>query len=242
MRLTKLTIAAAAFAIAMLMAQSQPSKSPAFEVASVKQNTSGDFRNAALQYLPGGRFVARNIGLSFLIGEAYHVPYTSGRLSGGPDWMRRENYDIEATAPAGAFPAGTAARTRVQGTRLMLQALLADRFKLVMRREMKEIPAYVITVAKGGPKLEKSTLTEDFCASTPESFGEADSCHVFNGGQGRGLHGVAVDVTDLAYFVEAFADRPVVDRTSLKGLYNIQTEGWVPLRPRPPRPPGTEPS
>jgi uncharacterized protein (TIGR03435 family) len=111
-----------------------------------------------------------------------------------------------------------------------------------MRRETKEVPAYVITVAKGGPRLEKSNLTEDFCATTPESFAEADSCHAFNGGQGRGLHGVAVDLSDLAYFVEAGADRPVVDRTGIKGLYNIQTEGWVPLRPRPPRPPGTEPS
>jgi uncharacterized protein (TIGR03435 family) len=242
MRLTIVTIAAANVWAAMLMAQSQSAKPPAFEVASVKQNTSVDARNAALQYLPGGRLVVRNVGLIFLIGEAYHVPYTSARLSGGPDWLRREKYDIEATAPVGAFPAGTATKARVAGTRLMLQALLADRFKLVMRRETREVPAYVITVAKGGPKLQKSKLTEAFCANTPESVADADSCHNFNGGQGRGLHGEAMDLSDLALAVEAFADRPVVDRTSLERLYNIQTEGWVSLRPRPPRPPGTEPS
>lgn len=180
--------------------------------------------------------------LYIVIGEAYHVPYTSARLSGGPDWVRRERYDIEATAPADAFPPTTPVRTRVQGARSMLQALLADRFKLVVRRETQEAPAYVITVPKGGPKLQKSKLTENFCSTTPETSRDADSCHVFNGGQGRGLHGVAVDLSDLAYFVEGFADRPVVDRTSLKGLYNIQTDGWVPMRPRPPRPPGTEPS
>lgn len=242
MRLTTVTIAAAALPTAWVIAQPQPPNPPAFEVASVKQNTSGDFRNAALQYLPGGRFLARNVGISYIIGEAYHLPFQSLRFSGGPEWIRSERYDIQATAPAGVFPAGTPAKTRVEGTRLMLQTLLADRFKLVMRRETKEVPTYVITVAKGGPKLQRSKLMEDFCANTAESFGDADSCHVFNGGQGRGLHGVAVDLSDLAYIVEGFADRPVVDRTGLTGLYNIQTEGWVPLRPRPPRPPGTEPS
>jgi uncharacterized protein (TIGR03435 family) len=242
MRFTMVTMPAAAMYGAVLMAQPQAAKPRAFEVASVKPNTSEDLRNAALQYLPGGRFVARNVPLIFIIGEAYHVPYTSARLSGGPDWVRREKYDIEGTAPADAFPAGTPAKTRVQGTRLMLQALLADRFQLVMRRETKEAPAYLITVAKGGPKLQKSKLTESFCAETSESFGDADSCHAFNGGQGRGLHGAAVDLSDLTLAVEGFADRPVVDTTGLKGLYNIQTDGWVPMRPRPPRPPGTEPS
>jgi len=42
--------------------------------------------------------------------------------------------------------------------------------------------------------------------------------------------------------VEVFSDRPVLDRTGIRGLFNIQTEGWVPMRPRPPRPPDQEPT
>lgn len=124
----------------------------------------------------------------------------------------------------------------------MLQSLLADRFKLVIRHETKELPAYFVTVAKGGPKLEKAKLTEKDCAEGASSFGDPSSCHSFNGGQGQGLHGEAVDLSDLALTLEGFSDRPVVDHTGLQGLYNIQTEGWVPLRPRPPRPPGADPS
>jgi len=51
-----------------------------------------------------------------------------------------------------------------------------------------------------------------------------------------------MSISDLVAAVEAFADRPVVDNTGLQGLFNIQTEGWVPMRPRPPRPPGQEPT
>jgi uncharacterized protein (TIGR03435 family) len=57
---------------------------------------------------------------------------------------------------------------------------------------------------------------------------------------GRGLHAQAVSIPDLALAVSNWSDRPVVDRTGLDGLYNIQTEGWQPMRPRPPRPPGQE--
>jgi uncharacterized protein (TIGR03435 family) len=47
---------------------------------------------------------------------------------------------------------------------------------------------------------------------------------------------------DLAAYASSWADRPVVDKTGLRGLFNIQTEGWVPMRPRPPRPAGQDPT
>jgi uncharacterized protein (TIGR03435 family) len=235
-------IVGAALWTTCLAAQPQTLKPPAFEVASVKRNTSEDFRGAGLRYLPGGRFTAQNMPLFLIIAEAYHLPFQSPRLSGGPDWIRSERYDLEATPDAGAIPAGAPTSVRIARTRLMLQALLADRFQLTVRDETREILAYVITVAKGGPKLPKAKLTESDCATSTDLSREYDACHSFHGGQGQGLHGEAVDLSDLTLAVENFSDRPVVDRTGLHGLYNIQTEGWVPLRPRPPRPPGTEPS
>ena len=68
-------------------------------------------------------------------------------------------------------------------------------------------------------------------------------CHEFNGGQGRGLHGAAVNMADVAKYVENWADRAVIDNTGLTGLYAIDTEGWVPMRqgaPRDPNAPGGE--
>src|SRR5262249_44434573 len=72
--------------------------------------------------------------------------------------------------------------------------------------------------------------------------GDPTSCHAFVGGQGRGLRGEAVDMSDLAQAIEVFADRPVVNQTGLDGIYKIAGSGWTSLREAPPRPTGTEPT
>ncbi len=192
-------------------------RKPAFEVTSVKPNTSADFRGAQMQFLPGGRFVATNYPLQFVIAAAWNVPFQGPRLSGGPEWLRSERFDIEAKAANGAVPRAD--------MRLMLQALLEDRFKLKMRRESKELPIFAVIVGKNGPKLEKSQIDEKDCDTAP--------CHVFMGGRGRGLHGQAVDMSDLAMYVENWAERPVVDMTGIHGLFHIETRGWLPMTPGP---------
>ena len=146
-----------------------------FEVTSVKPNTSADFRGAQMQFLPGGRFVATNYPLQFVIATAWNVPFQGPRLTGGPEWLRSERFDIEAKAANAAV--------RHAEMRLMLQALLEDRFHLKMRRDTKELPIFAVIVGKNGPKLEKSTIEEKDCETAP--------CHVFMGGRGRGLHGQA---------------------------------------------------
>ena len=221
--------------------QSQPEKHLAFEVASVKLNTSGAFHSARWQYLPGGGLSARGIPAYIIIAEAYNVPFQSVRLSGGPDWTRSEGYDIEATAEKGSIPAGLSGEARKEKTRLMLQTLLADRFKLKMRRETKEMPVYFLVVGKGGPKFQKSTIEEKDCPDDSESK-TAVPCHQFMGGMGRGLHGKAVNMSDLVTAVENWTDRPLLDRTGLTGLFAIETEGWQPLRQMPAREAGAEPT
>jgi len=171
-----------------------------------------------------------------VVAVAYDLPFQSDRLTGGPDWLRSERYDIEATPEKGAIPAGATVKERNDKVHLMLQALLAERFKMVIHREIRELPAYVVTVKKDGPKLQKAAVEEKDCAETPAGPKDPAACHGFSGGQGQGLHGQAVSMSDLASAASNFADHPVVDKTGLKGLYNIQTEGWVPMRPRLPRP------
>ena len=111
----------------------------------------------------------------------------------------------------------------------MLQTLLADRFKLVMRRESREMPVYALAVSRNGPKLQKAAIDEKDCTEAPVD--KTLPCHVLNGGQGRGLQGDAVTMPDTLLFVENWSDRPMIDKTGIQGLYNIQTEGWVPLLP-----------
>ena len=222
-----------------LRAQSQRGEPLRFEVASVKPNKSNS-RQSGLQFLPGGRFSTLNIPLQIIIAVAYDVPFQSPRLSGGPDWIRSERYDIEATPEKDAIPSGTTVKLRKQKIELMLQTLLQDRFKLKMRREMVEQPVYAAVVAKNGPRLQNAKIEEKDCSYEPGQGGIV--CHQLTGGQGRGLHGQAVDMSDLVGFVANWTDRPVIDKTGLEGLYDIETEGWVPLRPRMPLPPGAKPS
>jgi len=219
-------------------AQSDTSTHLSFEVASVKLNKSSEFRNWGFDYLPGGRFKATNLSLDWVIGEAYHVSPWSARLSGGPDWIRSERYDIEATAAPGAIPQGLSVKAREDKMKLMLRALLADRFKLVIRDESKELPIYVVVVAKNGPKLQRAKIEEKDC---PEGSSSELRCHVINGGMGRGVHGKAVEISDVVSFVENWSDRPIVDKTGIQGLFEVETDGWAPMRPRV-RPPGEEPT
>src|SRR5262249_22166 len=102
---------------------------------------------------------------------------------------------IEATAEYGAVPENLPERERHERMRPMLQALLADRFKLSIRRETKELPVYKVTVAKGGPKLQRAGVSESECPPVPATFEAA--CHVFRGGIGQGLDGRAIEVRDL---------------------------------------------
>ncbi len=114
----------------------------------------------------------------------------------------------------------------------MLQALLADRFKLGIHAVSTEMPVYALTMAKGGPKLEKADIEEKDCPEgQPEMTlgGPVTACHVFNGGRGRGLHARAADMADLVGFVEGWTDRPLLDKTGIKGLYRFDTSGWLPM-------------
>lgn len=179
-----------------------------------------------MEFLPGGRFEATNLPLWFVISTAWNVPFQGQRLVGGPDWLRSERFDIEAKAANGAV--------RKDEMRLMLRTLFEDRCQLKMQTETKEMPVFAVVVGKNGPKLEKSKTEAKDCETA------AVPCHVFMGGQGRGLHGQAVDMADLAMSVENWAERPVVDKTGIRGLFHIETKPWLPMNPGPPPPPGTK--
>jgi uncharacterized protein (TIGR03435 family) len=160
-----------------------------------------------------------------LVTYAYDVPANpSPRLAGLPRW--RETYDIEAKASANAGSA-----------KEMVRRLLVDRFKLEMRVEQKPMSVYALTVATGGPKLQKSTVSEKDCIFDLGTEG----CHNFAGGRGHPLISRAVNMDDLAQYLENWTDLPVVNRTALSGLFAVETQGWIPMR-LPPPPPGSPPA
>src|SRR5262245_21301933 len=121
---------------------------PTFEVVSIKRNNSGS-NNAAVIPRPGNGLTATNVTLMQLVRNAFQIQ--EYQVSGQPAWFNSERFDIEAKASvdAGAEP-------RVEILMPMLQALLADRFKMAFHRENKEMAIYELTVARGGDKLKEA--------------------------------------------------------------------------------------
>jgi uncharacterized protein (TIGR03435 family) len=141
------------------------------------------------------------------------------QVSGGPDWLDKDRYEISAKAADQAEKlTGTANRERMEA---MLQTLLADRFKLVIHRETKVLPAYALVVAKGGFKLKE--VQPDGGTST-------------SSGRGK-LTAGKISMEQLATTLSGMMDRPVVDMTGIKGVFNLKLE-WTPDDSQPAVKPG----
>ena len=172
------------------------------------------------------RFLAPHDSLYTLIAIAYDLPVMGAiRISGGPGWTRQDHFTVEGTVK---LPAETTPRDRAATMRLMLRALLADRFKLVLRTETKDLPIYRLTIAKRGLKLKPSKLSEEYCSDAPLA-----ACHLVSGGPAMGLHAKAATITDVAKAVCLFSTRTVIDKTGLPGLYEIDTDRWADTHPVP---------
>ena len=218
----------------------------AYEVATIKLNTSGDgmMRIGGLGPGPGGgRFRVTNLPLRQLIILAYAdrsqgPPAPGGpglAITGGPSWVNTDRYDIEARPEQGFIPTAEQAQK-------MLQALLEERFGLQVRRETKEGPIYALTVAKGGLKAKRSTDQTPLNFGAPAPGGPAGGplpppSASFNPGGpiprgmmmvGLGqLRATAQTMTGFAGLLTGSAGRKVVDRTGLEGLYNFELN-WTP--------------
>ena len=210
----------------------------AFTAVTIKSARSADPRNARLQVLPNGTLIAHAVPVVTLLSYAYDVPVNPSPLfSPLPVWTGRERYDIEAKAIANAMPPNlqdSEVRSRI---RQLIRGLLVDRFKLVIRVENKRMPVYALTLASGGPKLQRSSMAEKDCAFDTDPQG----CHNFVGGLGHPLNARAIDMDDLAHYIGNWTDLPVMNRTALSGLFTVNTEGWIPMR-LPPPPPNATPA
>ena len=232
-----------------------------FEVASVKPNKSGDNR-VMIGIQPGGRYTASNVPLRQLITQAYALQ--AAQLIGGPDWIRTERFDISAKAPdgvlppPGAPPAPAGFQTNGPGAsptpmQQMLRALLADRFKLVVHNETRELPVYALMTAKAdkslGPKMTPSTT--DCAAMAAAARGRVGGPPAPGPGSNEPMvcgmrigPGVlsAGDTTmaQLAQSLSGTAQRIVLDRTGLTGRYNLNLS-WTPEQ-MPQAPPAVSPN
>jgi len=231
--------------ISLLVALPAVAQSPAFATITIKPARTTDPGNERVQVLPNGDLLATSVPVITLLSYAYDVPVNpSPRLSRLPDWTVRERYDIEAKAPANAIPPSLRYGEMRSRVKPMIRGLLADRFRLGLRIENKKMFVYALVVASGGPKLQKSASAEKDCIvdslwrSSPI---DPEACHNFVGGWGHPLNAKAIDMDDLAHYMENWTDLPVVNHTALSGLFAVHTEGWAPMR-LPPPPPNVTPA
>lgn len=227
-----ISLACIALSLPRLRAQASAggTDTPTFEVASVKQNRSGDGRTE-LGFQDGGRFTAINETLRRLIGEAYanSQPLPGFQIVGGPGWIGSDRFDVGAKAVDNV--------PRDQG-RLMLRALLAVRFKLVVHYEKRERPIYTLTTARRdgrlGPQLRPSDVDcnalraarRNAPATAPPPSGQTVPCVMRFG---RGLLGAnGMTMEELAGMgLSRSVGRVVVDRTGLAGVFDWKLE-WTP--------------
>jgi len=227
-------VAASAIVLAALMlagslaprwiafAQQQPR--PSFEVASVKLNTSG-VEGDAHSFPPHSRgFTATNSSLKTLIQLAYKV--NDSRLLDGPGWIDSARYDIAATPVEG--------NAGLDQSRLMLQTLLEDRFKLIARREVREMPVYGLVSPVGSLKRlgsgDANCVT--FSSNSPPSLpAPGQTPRTPCGGLLRGPNVLAGEKISIAEFVETLGnilDRPVIDRTGFTGTFSFRLDFSAP--------------
>lgn len=174
---------------------------PTFDVATVKRSESFESGGAVRIGMTAAHGELRLAGstLRNCIRWAYAV---RGNQVIGPAWLDSEHYDIAGKASAEAGE---------EQLRLMLRALLAERFKLALHRETRDLPSYTLSAAKSGAKIHPDT-------------GDGPSRYY----PGRG--GVSAQHVTMDRFAELLAgrlDRPVVNMTSLTGTYDIELK-WTP--------------
>jgi uncharacterized protein (TIGR03435 family) len=174
---------------------------PAFAVASIKPSKQAG--NGSVRWFPGGRLRAEHVPLRFLIRFAWDL--SEDRITGGPKWVSDELFDIEATPDVLLTPEPNNGNKQV---RLMLQALICDRFHMVSDFESRELPVYVLTVDKRGLRLRKSA---------PEHVQHVDLTS--NGGL-RKFTFASAPSSSIARNLSAQLKQTVIDRTGLQGEFD----------------------
>jgi uncharacterized protein (TIGR03435 family) len=192
---------------------------PAFDVATVKPSlppgAPGRVGRVAGPFFDGSRVSWWNVPLRFYTMQAYGLT-TSWRIEGGPAWFHSENFDVTATFPSG---------TRKEQIPAMLKALLTDRFHLTAHTEPRPHDVYILTVAKTGLKAKESAA-DDSTMTNRMGTGRMD------------LHKTSMQrLADLlSGETMRMSERPVVDMTNLKGVYDM-TLDWSPeAAPNPEKP------
>jgi uncharacterized protein (TIGR03435 family) len=212
-----LVIAAALLATLVCVTQTagmQSAATPSFDVASIRENTSHDqhTHNSIYNTWSNSRFTATNVPLKMLLQFSFDIP--ESRILGLPTWVDSTTFDIEAKSDASVDEQmGKLAPDQARQQKLaMLQALLAERFKLVTHTETRELPIFNLVVAKGGPNFKPS---------------DKNGTTIDSGNMRIHVQGGDDTIELLARELSQAVGRIVIDKTGIAGRYDL-TLRWTP--------------
>jgi uncharacterized protein (TIGR03435 family) len=205
---------------------------PAFAVATIKKNTTGD-AGRSMRLQPGGRIVAVNQPLRQVIVFAYGLQ--PQQLAGGPAWLDTDRFDITAQAEGNISP--TPPGGPPGPAQLMMQRLLAERFGLSVHTESRELPVYALTVARSDGRLgPRITPADRDCLAlmtqapggvpvqAPRLPDGRPGCGAQRDASGRIMAGGTTMTMLSIQMLTGPAGRIVVDRTGLTGAYDFDLE------------------
>jgi uncharacterized protein (TIGR03435 family) len=189
---------------------------PTFEAADVHPSPPSSNPNPFPSggVLRGGRYDMRRATMLDLIRNAYDIDFDS--VVGGPNWLEFDRYDVVAKAPPNAS---------ADTVRLMLQALLADRFKLVVHQDVKPMPGFGLTLGKSRPKLREAEGSGNpGCQFQPQKPASGTVQSAIFSCRSMTMAAFAKSLRNMG---GDYLDSPVVDSTGLEGSWDFDIK-WTP--------------
>jgi bla regulator protein BlaR1 len=192
---------------------------------TVKPGADGVSHRVAMMYSPTG-FKSTNTTLQALIQEAYGVQ--ANQIAGAPDWAKTAQFDLEIgpnddkSTPRGVSIEHSLEQSRVRNQRL-LQVALAERFKLALHSETRELSTYALVVSDDGSKLQPSKPASSHSepVKSPEGIPLDRSFRIKLDGSQAGLEARGMSTSDIASHLARQLGTVVVDKTGLTGNYDF---------------------
>jgi uncharacterized protein (TIGR03435 family) len=205
-------------------AENTGTKLPAYELAAIKPSKPG--MGSTILFKQDG-FIANRVTLKFLIKMAYRVE--DDQIAGAPKWVDSNTYDVEAKVDSSEV--AELSKLNNDQRALMFQQLLAERFRLALHRETRNLPVYTLVIAKNGSKLQEAKPGDTY----PDGLKSPDGKPVGHAGPmmwGNGrVIGQGVPLAQMVSALSQQLGRSVQDRTGLTGNYDIKLE-WTPDEPQ----------
>ncbi len=203
--------------------ETAPAKALSFDVVSIRQNMSPRGPEMPPQFgpTPDG-YRTTNMPLALVVVTAFPrqaagTIFDPDRVTGLPDWAKQDRFDIDAKVAEEDLPEWQKPASQSAMLPAMLQALLADRCKIVVHREMKDLPVYLLVVGKNGPKFKETNPAEPHPAGITLPGGAI----IVPSEKGTSMYGTSMGMLATVLTSMGKMVRPIQDKTGLSGRYDI---------------------